>query len=68
VNYRQLQIAQAELTESDFCRWLTQTVGVAAIPVSAFYEDKTESGIVRFCYAKQNTTLQAALERLQVLQ
>ena len=68
VNYRQLQIDQAELTESDFCRWLTQTVGVAAIPVSAFYEDKTESGIVRFCYAKQNTTLQAALERLQVLQ
>jgi methionine aminotransferase len=68
VNYRGLQMDQAAMTELDFCRWLTQSVGVAAIPVSAFYEDKTESGIVRFCYAKQDITLQKALERLQVLQ
>jgi methionine aminotransferase len=37
---------------------------VAAIPVSAFYSKPTESGIVRFCFAKKDETLALALERL----
>jgi methionine aminotransferase len=39
-------------------------VKVAAIPVSAFYSRPTESGIVRFCFAKKDETLALALERL----
>jgi methionine aminotransferase len=37
---------------------------VAAIPVSAFYHEPHESGVVRFCFAKQESTLASALERL----
>jgi len=42
-------------------------VKVAAIPVSAFYSQPRESGIVRFCFAKRDETLELALERLAVL-
>jgi len=38
---------------------------VAAIPVSAFYEQATESGVIRFCFAKQDQTLTSALQRLE---
>lgn len=57
--------AVSDLTELDFARWLTTEIGVAAIPVSAFYQQGKESGIVRFCFAKQDATLQDALRRLQ---
>jgi methionine aminotransferase len=40
---------------------------VAAIPVSAFYTSRKESGIVRFCFAKEDATLQLALDRLAAL-
>jgi methionine aminotransferase len=40
---------------------------VAAIPVSAFYSQPTESGIVRFCFAKKDETLNKALESLSRL-
>jgi methionine aminotransferase len=56
--------AVSELPEGEFCRWLTTEVGVAAIPLSAFYEGGCEQRIVRFCYAKQDATLQQALQRL----
>jgi methionine aminotransferase len=56
--------AISPLPEAEFAEWLTRDVKVAAIPVSAFYRDPTESGIVRFCFAKQDQTLQLALERL----
>jgi methionine transaminase len=48
----------------DFARRLTQEIGVAAIPVSAFYHDKTDNKYLRFCFAKGQETLQAAAERL----
>jgi methionine aminotransferase len=54
----------SELGEADFCQWLTTEVGVAAIPLSAFYADGYEQRIVRFCYAKRDETLRHALERL----
>ncbi len=47
-----------------FCRWLTETIGVAAIPVSAFYVENPLRTIARFCFAKQDATLDAALDRL----
>lgn len=50
--------------EADFCQWLTREVGVAAIPLSAFYGDGFDQRVVRFCFAKKDETLQAALERL----
>jgi methionine aminotransferase len=50
--------------EEEFCRWLTAEVGVAAIPLSAFYADACEQRFVRFCFAKQDDTLQRALQRL----
>ena len=56
--------AISPILEADFAQWLTTEIKVAAIPVSAFYSDGTESGIVRFCFAKQDATLRLALERL----
>jgi methionine transaminase len=57
--------AVSSLPEADFCRWLTQEIGVAAIPLSAFYEGGFEQGLARLCFAKRDETLQLALQRLQ---
>jgi methionine transaminase len=59
--------AVSDLPEGDFCQWLTKEVGVAAIPLSAFYEGGFEQGIARLCFAKKDETLQLALNRLQAL-
>jgi methionine aminotransferase len=56
--------AVSSLPEADFCRWLTAEIGVAAIPLSAFYEGGFEQGIARLCFAKRDETLRTALERL----
>ncbi|ABX14743.1 pyridoxal phosphate-dependent aminotransferase [Burkholderia multivorans] len=56
--------AISDLPEAEFSKWLTSEIGVAAIPVSAFYHEPHESGVVRFCFAKQESTLATALERL----
>ena len=55
------------LGEADFCQWLTREIGVAAIPLSAFYGNGFDQQVVRFCFAKQDQTLLSALERLQKL-
>ncbi len=47
-----------------FCEWLVLEAGVAAIPVSAFYETPPEARLVRLCFAKSDDTLNAAAERL----
>ena len=57
----------SDLSEADFCQWLTREIGVAAIPTSAFYADGFDQHIVRFCFAKKDDTLRAALERLRKL-
>ena len=54
-------------TEDDdlaFCRRMVAEAGVAAIPLSAFYENRDLRGHIRFCFAKQPDTLALALERL----
>lgn len=56
--------AISDRDEADFCRWLTTEMGVAAIPLSAFYEGGFEQRIVRFCFAKRDETLDAAVQRL----
>lgn len=56
-----------DLPEADFCKWLTAEVGVAAIPLSAFYGDAFDQHTIRFCFAKQTQTLNRALEKLSQL-
>jgi len=56
--------AISDMSEADFSMWLTREIGVAAIPVSAFYSQPRESGVVRFCFAKKEETLKLALDRL----
>ncbi len=60
VSYRTI----SDMPEADFCRHLTIDVGVAAIPLSAFYESAFDQGIVRLCFAKRDDTLDAALDKL----
>lgn len=59
--------AVSNLPEREFCEWLIREVGVAGIPLSAFYGDGFEQGVVRFCFAKQDATLHTALARLRRL-
>ncbi|NDE40437.1 MAG: pyridoxal phosphate-dependent aminotransferase [Betaproteobacteria bacterium] len=57
----------SDLSEAEFCQWLTREIGVAAIPLSAFYGDSFDQRVVRFCFAKKDDTLNAALARLASL-
>jgi methionine transaminase len=59
--------AVSELGEADFCQWLTSEIGVAAIPLSAFYGNEFDQRVVRFCFAKKDETLNGALDRLAKL-
>ncbi|MFC5499978.1 pyridoxal phosphate-dependent aminotransferase [Caenimonas terrae] len=54
----------SQLGEADFCQWLTREIGVAAIPLSAFYGNGFDQRVVRFCFAKKDVTLNLALDRL----
>ena len=47
-----------------FCERLTREHSVAAIPLSVFYSNKTDNKTLRFCFAKDDTTLQLAAEKL----
>ncbi|PVY44104.1 methionine aminotransferase [Pontibacter virosus] len=47
-----------------FAKRLTQEIGVASVPVSAFYHNKTDHHYLRFCFAKSEETLRQAAERL----
>jgi aspartate/methionine/tyrosine aminotransferase len=51
-------------TDEAFCRRIVTEHKVAAIPVSAFYEADAVTSVVRFCFSKNDATLDAALERL----
>jgi methionine aminotransferase len=51
----------------EFARWLTAEHGVATIPISVFYRDPPATKLVRFCFAKENATLDAAAARLRRL-
>ncbi len=65
--YFQLADYSAISTQSDtgFCEWLVREVGVAAIPLSAFYADSpVQQRLIRFCFAKTDATLEVAAARL----
>ena len=64
VDYSQV----SDLDDAAFCRWLTAEKGVAAIPLSPFYEAPPAGlRLARLCFAKNEATLDAAIERLQKL-
>ena len=50
--------------DATFVKKLTVDHGVASIPVSAFYSKLTDFGVIRFCFAKKQETLEKAVERL----
>ena len=54
----------SELPDRAFAEWMTREVGVAVIPVSVFYANGRDDQVVRFCFAKQESTLRAAADRL----
>ena len=51
-------------TDEAFCKRIVSDYKVAAIPVSAFYEQDAVTSVVRFCFSKKDATLDTALERL----
>jgi aspartate/methionine/tyrosine aminotransferase len=61
-----VDLAPLGLNETDeaFCKRLVHDHRVAAIPVSAFYEENHVTSVVRFCFSKKDATLDEALERL----
>ena len=59
--------AISDLDDVSFCQWLTKEVGVAAIPLSVFCADPFPHKIIRLCFAKQESTLLAAAERLNAI-
>ena len=50
--------------DRDFCLRAVKEAGVAAIPVSAFYEQDPVTNVVRLCFSKGDETLDAGIERL----
>ena len=54
-------------TDEDFCRHITTEARVTAVPVSAFYDDpgKAPRHFARFCFCKHDSTLDAAIDRLE---
>lgn len=59
--------AVSTLDDVEFCQWLTQEHGVAAIPLSVFCADPFPHKLIRLCFAKKESTLLAAAERLRQL-
>lgn len=60
--------AVSDLPNTEFVKWLTIEKGVAAIPLSPFYENPPAGQrLARLCFAKNEATLDAAIERLKKL-
>ncbi len=57
----------SNLPDMEFAQWLTKEYGVATIPVSAFYKNKQDDHLIRFCFAKKEETIIEAVARLSTL-
>lgn len=57
----------SDMPDTEFAIWLTKEYGVATIPISVFYSNKQDDKIIRFCFAKKEETLQAAISKLSAL-
>ena len=56
--------ALSDKPDLEMAEWLCKEVGVAAIPMSIFYQDRQDNKVLRFCFAKGEETLKAAAEKL----
>ena len=57
--------AISDLVDTEFVKWLTVEHGVTAIPLSPFYESPPAGQrLARLCFAKNDATMDAAVERL----
>jgi methionine aminotransferase len=54
----------SDMDDMEFAQYLIKEKGVASIPVSAFYSDKQDNKLLRFCFAKGEETLQKAADIL----
>jgi methionine aminotransferase len=68
-SYFQLLNYENISTENDvtFAERLTKEYKIASIPVSVFYNQKTDNHVLRFCFAKENETLEKAAEILKCI-
>jgi len=57
----------SDLPSKEFAVWLTKNYGVACIPLGSFYQDENNEKWVRFCFAKKEETLNAAVQNLLAL-
>jgi methionine transaminase len=57
----------SEEPDALFAKRITTELGVASIPVSAFYQSFKDDKVLRFCFAKKNETLEEAVGRLEKL-
>ncbi|MDX5339270.1 MAG: aminotransferase class I/II-fold pyridoxal phosphate-dependent enzyme [Cyclobacteriaceae bacterium] len=57
----------SEISDRELAERMTRKLKVACIPISVFYADKRDDKIIRFCFAKEETELEIALERLKNL-
>jgi methionine aminotransferase len=57
----------SDMPDMEFAQWLTREYGVATIPVSAFYQSRKDDKLIRFCFAKKESTLLDAVARLKKL-
>jgi len=55
----------SQVSDFELAVKMTQTIGVASIPISVFYSQKTDPKILRFCFAKEDSQLEEALDQLQ---
>lgn len=67
--YFQLAEYESSSIQNDkkHAQWLTVEKKVASIPVSAFYNDERNTGMLRFCFAKKEETILNAVENLRKL-
>ena len=63
VSYRRIN----DQNDVDFAVYLTKELGVASIPISVFYHERIDEKVLRFCFAKDEATLQKAGEILSSL-
>lgn len=57
----------SNLPDTEFAKWLTIEHGVATVPISVFYSNRQDDKIIRFCFAKKEETLKAAIDKLASL-
>lgn len=62
-NYQQI----SHESDMDFAKRLTRDIGVAVIPLTAFYQEKPDTKTIRFCFCKKTETLEMAANKLALL-